>query len=76
MEFGCGHVYVADYGNQRVVRWENGANQGTVIVGGNGPGERTNQLSEPMGLFFDRHGHLYVADNGNDRIQRFSLIAD
>jgi hypothetical protein len=61
------------WGNHRVMRWEKGAKQGTVIVGGNGQGEQANQLSGPVGLFFDRHGHLYVADTGNHRVQRFSL---
>ncbi|CAF2215099.1 unnamed protein product, partial [Rotaria magnacalcarata] len=50
-----------------------GANQGTVIVGGNDEGAGANQFSSPVGLSFDRHGNLYVADWGNDRVQRFSI---
>ncbi|CAF1670348.1 unnamed protein product, partial [Rotaria magnacalcarata] len=44
------------------MRWTQGGNQGTVIVGGIGSGAAANQLSNPIGLSFDRHGNLYVAD--------------
>ncbi|CAF4989011.1 unnamed protein product [Rotaria sp. Silwood1] len=30
-----GTVYVADAGNNRIMRWPKGATQGSVIVGGN-----------------------------------------
>ncbi|CAF2108053.1 unnamed protein product, partial [Rotaria magnacalcarata] len=66
-----GTLYVADTGNNRVMRWTQGAKQGTVIVGGYGAG--ANQLNWPMGLSFDRHGNLYVADLSNHRVQRFSI---
>ncbi|CAF1340449.1 unnamed protein product, partial [Rotaria magnacalcarata] len=68
-----GTVYVADSKNHRVMRWTQGATQGTVIVGGNGRGAGENQFNFPTGLSFDRHGNLYVADMGNNRVQRFSI---
>ncbi|CAF5020427.1 unnamed protein product [Rotaria sp. Silwood1] len=68
-----GTVYVADAGNNQIMRWPKGATQGSVIVGGNGSGEQSNQLNVPMGLSFDRHGNLYVVDNGNARVQKFEL---
>ncbi|CAF1641400.1 unnamed protein product, partial [Rotaria magnacalcarata] len=69
-------LYVADQANNRVMRWTQGATQGTVIAGGNGLGAGANQLISPMGLSVDRHGNLYVADCRNDRIQRFDLEKD
>lgn len=68
------HVYVADWGNNRVMCWGKGVKQGMIIVGGNGEGKQANQLNDLKGLFFDRDGHLYVADKNNDRVQRFSLF--
>ncbi|CAF1577632.1 unnamed protein product, partial [Rotaria magnacalcarata] len=68
-----GTLYVADQGNDRVMRWTQGTTQGTVIVGGNGVGAGANQFKEPVGLSFDRHGNLYVADLNNHRVQRFSI---
>ncbi|CAF2173560.1 unnamed protein product, partial [Rotaria magnacalcarata] len=59
--------------NHRVMRWTQGAKQGTVIAGGNGKGAGANQFSYPEGLSFDRHGNLYVADEWNHRVQRFSI---
>ncbi|CAF5147304.1 unnamed protein product, partial [Rotaria sp. Silwood1] len=50
-----GTVYVTDYGNHRIMRWPKGATQGSVIIGGNGYGAQSNQLSGPVGLSFDRH---------------------
>ncbi|CAF3410258.1 unnamed protein product, partial [Rotaria socialis] len=69
-----GTLYVADFGNHRVMRWTQGdKKQGTVIVGGDGPGAGANQFSNPDGLSFDRQGNLYVADLDNNRVQRFSI---
>ncbi|CAM4851904.1 unnamed protein product, partial [Rotaria magnacalcarata] len=68
-----GTLYVADWGNNRVMRWSQGAQQGTVVVGGNGQGAGANELYWPIGLSFDRHGNLYVVDNSNHRVQRFSI---
>ncbi|CAF3919570.1 unnamed protein product, partial [Rotaria sordida] len=54
-----GTVYVADSGNNRIVRWHQGATQGDIITGGNGQGNQSNQLHDPRGLSFDREGNLY-----------------
>ena len=50
-----------------------GATQGNIIVGGNGRGEKSNQLNWPVGLSFDRHGNLYVVDYRNHRVQKFNI---
>ncbi|CAF3989233.1 unnamed protein product [Rotaria sordida] len=68
-----GTVYVAEYGNHRIMRWPKGATQGSIIVGENGQGAQSNQLFFPYGLSFDRHGNLYVVDSGNQRVQKFSI---
>jgi hypothetical protein len=64
---------VADEENHRIMRWVKGATHGSVIIGGNDRGRESNQVYEPMGLSFDRHGHLYVVDWGNDRVQKFNI---
>ncbi|CAF1440572.1 unnamed protein product [Rotaria magnacalcarata] len=59
--------------NNRVMRWPQGAKQGTVVVGGNSQGAEANQFNGPRGLSFDRHDNLYVSDSNNHRVQRFSI---
>jgi DNA-binding beta-propeller fold protein YncE len=68
-----GNVYVADTGNNRIMRWLLGATSGTVIVGGRGSGVMSDQLQTPTDLQFDGNGNLYVADSSNERVQKFTL---
>jgi hypothetical protein len=58
------------------MRWVKGATQGSVIVGGNGRGEQSNQLNQPIGLSLDQPGNLYVVEAGNDRVQKFNIDRD
>ncbi|CAF3611534.1 unnamed protein product, partial [Rotaria socialis] len=37
------------------MRWPKGATQGSVIAGGNGEGEQSNQINWSAGWSFDRH---------------------
>lgn len=72
-----GTVYVADYGNHRIMRWLRGATAGTIIVGGNNyKGAEADQLDRPIGLSVDRQGNLYVADSINHRVQKFLVNVD
>jgi sugar lactone lactonase YvrE len=68
-----GQIYVADWGNHRVMRWCRGAKEGTIVVGRNGREKQSNQLNAPISLSFDRQGNLYVADRGYHRIQKFEI---
>ena len=64
-----GHIYVADTGNKRVVKYDA---QGAVlgVVGGAGP--EAGRFQEPVGLAVGPDGNLYVADTWNQRVQVFS----
>ncbi len=66
-------IYVADSGNDRVMRWCSGAKEGTVVVGANGKGKQSNQFNGPIDLSFDPKGNLYVSDYNNHRIQKFEV---
>jgi hypothetical protein len=55
------------------MRWMKGVRQGSIIVGGNGEGEQSNQFNIPAALSFDRHGNLYVVDYRNNRVQKFTI---
>ena len=69
-----GTVYVADWGNDRIMRWPKRAREGSIVVGQRGTGQQPNQLRRPTGLSFDRYGNLYVVDSGNFRVQRFNRL--
>ncbi len=55
------------------MRWCSGDKEGTIVVGGNGEGPKSNQFHGLVGLSFDRKGNLYVADYWNNRIQKFEV---
>ncbi|MFZ9197640.1 MAG: YIP1 family protein [Bacilli bacterium] len=57
------YLYVADTGNQRIVRFQMSTGQGEVIISG---------LNQPTGLFVNEEGDIYVADKGAKRIYRYN----
>lgn len=65
---------MADFWNDRVMRWREGEAEGDIVVGGNGRGDALNQFYYPTGLSLDSDGNLYVADSVNVRFLRFDLI--
>ncbi|CAF4440676.1 unnamed protein product, partial [Adineta steineri] len=69
-----GHIYVADDGNHRVMRWCEGDEEGEIVVGGTGEGHQSNQLNCPAGLSFDDEENLYVVDQNNHRIQKYEKM--
>ncbi|CAF1054949.1 unnamed protein product [Rotaria sordida] len=72
-----GTIYIADYGNHRVVSYVSGASSGTVVAGGNGPGTNNTQLRNPAGLYFDSSTNsLVIANYGAHNIVRWVLGAN
>ncbi|CAF2837544.1 unnamed protein product [Rotaria sp. Silwood2] len=66
-----GSLYVTDYREDEVRRYRRGESQGTVVAGGNGRGNRLDQLSFPAYVFVDRDHSVYVSDWGNDRVMKW-----
>ncbi|CAF1351959.1 unnamed protein product [Rotaria magnacalcarata] len=46
-------VYIADYYNDRVVKWASGASTGQVVTGGNGKGNQTHQLNGVASIIYN-----------------------
>jgi len=68
------HIYIVDYGNDRIVKWKLGENNGEVVAGGNGYGNRIDQLDHPTGVILDeKRKSLIICDQGNRRVVRWSL---
>lgn len=63
-----GSLLITDAANDRVVRWVQGAKAGIVVAGGNGCGQRLDQLDCPSGIAMSADGSLFIADCGNHRV--------
>ena len=63
-----GEIYIADYGNDRVVKLDS---TGAFIkeIGGFGTGDYV--LSGPLDIAIDQISNVYVVDSGNRRVVRF-----
>ncbi|CAF5047187.1 unnamed protein product [Rotaria sp. Silwood1] len=66
-----GSLYVVDVGKHEVRRYKIGDTQGTVVAGGNGKGNRLDQLSYPQYVFVDRDHSVYVSDWENHRVMKW-----
>ena len=65
-------MIVADRGNHRIVGWKRGATSGTVLAGGNGEGNRLDQLKYPTDVIFDKEtDSLIISEYRNYRVTRW-----
>ncbi|CAF0923490.1 unnamed protein product [Adineta steineri] len=66
-------ILIAEWENDRIVKWKYGATSGQIVAGGNRRGSRTNQLYNPSYMLVDRKDDsLIICDHGNRRIVRWS----
>jgi hypothetical protein len=80
-----GKVFIADYGNNRILRFasiqaatnnvEAEAVLGQATLTGYAAGTSATQLSYPTGLSIDVAGNLWVVDEANSRVLRFPNAA-
>jgi sugar lactone lactonase YvrE len=65
-------IYIADFGNHRIVKWKFDAKNGQVVAGRNGEGNRMDQLTYPTNVIVDkRDNSLIICDQGNWRIVKW-----
>jgi len=70
-------IYIADFGNHCIVKWKFGARISQVVAGGNGEGNRMDQLNWPTDVIFDKQNDsLIICDQGNSRVIRWSFRKD
>ena len=67
-----GYIYVSDTGKHEVRRWKIGESNGTVVAGGNGEGNRLDQLSYPTFISVDHSESLYITDYNNHRVMEWA----
>ncbi|CAF3054382.1 unnamed protein product [Rotaria sp. Silwood2] len=66
-----GSLYITDYEKHEVRRYKIGNTEGIVVAGGNGKGNRLDQLSDPRYVFVDRDHSVYVSEEGNHRVMKW-----
>ena len=67
-------LYIIEWGNHRVTKWNLGSMVGQIVAGGNGKGSRNDQLDWPNSIVMDRRRNsLFIGDYGNNRIVQWSL---
>ncbi|CAF1689042.1 unnamed protein product, partial [Adineta ricciae] len=65
------YLFIAEFGKGRIIGED--ANGFRCLVGCDGDGSQSDQLSYPITLSFDTDGNIFVIDYGNDRIQKFNF---
>ena len=69
-------IYIADAGKDRIVKWklDDGSNNGQIVAGGNGRGNRIDQLYDTTNMILDeKKKSLIICDYGNKIVVRWSL---
>jgi sugar lactone lactonase YvrE len=66
-----GSLYATDEIKHEVRRYRRGESEGTVVAGGNGWGNRLDQLSYPTYVFVDRDHSVYVSEWLNARVMKW-----
>jgi sugar lactone lactonase YvrE len=66
-----GSLYVSDCSKHEVRRWKRGDQNGTIVAGGNGKGNRLNQFNKPTFIFIDEDYSLYISDEQNHRVMKW-----
>jgi len=70
-----GDLFVSDEENHAVKRWRKGEigrkREGRIVAGGNGRGNKLNQLNNPTHIFVDREETIYVSDKENRRVMKW-----
>ena len=69
-------MYIVDYGNHRIQRWDFGASSGVTIVGTTGiTGTALTLLSGPSAIIINSNEtSMYISDMMNNRILKFQLL--
>jgi sugar lactone lactonase YvrE len=66
-----GHLYVSEHWKHAVGRWGKNYVHKKLVAGGNGQGNRLDQLDYPSYIFVDEDHSVYVSDYDNDRVMKW-----
>jgi len=64
------NIYFSNDAEHVVKKWDSITHEISIIAGGNGRGNGTDQLAHPTSIFIDDKQSLYISDFGNRRIMK------
>ena len=65
-------IYITHSADDRITKWEKGVKNSQVVAGGNGQGNRNDQLNGPINVIIDyKTDSLIIADLRNRRVVRW-----
>ncbi|CAF0947181.1 unnamed protein product [Rotaria sordida] len=71
---GYGYIYVVDYNNHRIQRFQQGSNIGTTVAGFNVlSGSGRSELNNPSGVYVDTNQTMYILDTYNYRVLKWYI---
>jgi sugar lactone lactonase YvrE len=65
------YLYVSDDEKHEVRRWKMGETEGKIVAGGNGKGNRFDQLDNPRYICINEYHSVYVSDCFNHRVMKW-----
>ena len=68
-----GTMYIVAFSNDRILRWFTTSTVGSIIIANQNIENKSNRLSDPYDIAFDREGNLYLADTSNHRVQMYRI---
>ncbi|CAF1144697.1 unnamed protein product [Adineta steineri] len=66
-----GDLYISDWNEHEVIRWQQEATKSIVVAGANGVGSHFKQLKNPTYIFVDEYHSVYVVDSSNRRVMKW-----
>ncbi|CAF0979601.1 unnamed protein product [Adineta steineri] len=66
-----GDIYIYNDMKNEVRRWREGQANTTLVAGGNGIGNRLNQLECPSSMFVDQNLSIFISDGCNHRVVKW-----
>jgi len=70
-----GYLYVTDIVKHEIKRWKIGDKNGVLVAGGNGSGDRLDQLNKPVNMCIGHDGSLYISEYENHRVVKWTKDA-
>ncbi|CAF3803800.1 unnamed protein product [Rotaria magnacalcarata] len=71
---GYGYMYVVDYNNHRIQRFQSGSNVGTTVAGFNlASGSGRSELYNPSAIYVDSTEAMYILDTYNYRVLKWQV---